>query len=360
MTRNDSFLGADINISRRGKSFSSSKHDDGSFLFKRWFWLILLPAAFVASQIYQTVSQQDDLLLWNDHHGTHQRATATPKEWIQNHLPSPNGRTISPACRFGPAGLWAMEETRSNSTDDNAPIPPNLLFYSGETNILKSKEPSELRQRVVETINMYRGRWKEDPDIKPHIKIRMLTDAQCQRYVYMAHADLALHFKKLLHFKIHRQELCQIAALYTDGGYFFDQQQVQSVRPLELLPNVKFVGVGKSPSVSAVLSDRRNDTQWLEPSFVAASAGHPILREALDAMLNTLESASTIDERAAISNLASKALQEGYDRTMEACGTEGIQWLHKSLTSTCQGVIRRGERVYFEETTESQFGGECQ
>jgi len=112
--------------------------------------------------------------------------------------------------------------------------PPHNLIFTYKDNLLKTKEPRELYDNVVQTIRMYQNAWgielpetsassTTDDDLRyDHISnVYFLTDKECKEIIQQTEPRL-LH--RFVNEKIGmlRGDICRISALYLYGGYYMD------------------------------------------------------------------------------------------------------------------------------------------
>lgn len=114
----------------------------------------------------------------------------------------------------------------------------------------------------------------------------------------------------------YKGDICQVAALYAKGGYYFDVD-IRVIKPVELAFNVTFATSLDAPK-----------TGFFQ-AFLASSPGHAVLREALKNMIAY------------------------YERTRHFSGWMGVQTLKDAfdtLPSSARGAIRILEEINLEGT----------
>jgi hypothetical protein len=155
-----------------------------------------------------------------------------------------------------------------NSTKASSPIIPHTLFFTYKHNILDTRKPKLFYDNVMHTISEYRSLWNE-----PGAHVSFLTDEDCIREIEKAEPRLVQHFEEggVGSFKA---DICRIAALYNSGGYYFDID-LKVVQPVPLdNTTFNFVTVHETAAYMNFFQ-----------AFIASTANHPILKQALENML---------------------------------------------------------------------------
>jgi mannosyltransferase OCH1-like enzyme len=122
----------------------------------------------------------------------------------------------------------------------------------------------------MKTIDAYRSEWNES-----NAPVSFLLDSNC--------TDLLLEVDKREHTTLAKAfasenrgamkgDLCRLAALFLHGGYYFDVD-LEVVKPLRIHPNISFSTV------------RDSSFGYFFRAFLAATPGHPVLRENLNTMM---------------------------------------------------------------------------
>jgi len=159
--------------------------------------------------------------------------------------------------------------TKRNLSSPKRPIIPTTLIFTDADNILETKEPKEIYQNVVNTIELFENAWRE-MYAKPHIRVIFLSDKRCSKVIKEVFPVLSQHFDNEAKGP-HKGDVCRNAALYKYGGYYFDTD-MKTVKPLILDRSITFATV-----LEPYLNNFFN-------SFIAAAPGHPIIRKAMEAM----------------------------------------------------------------------------
>ena len=155
-------------------------------------------------------------------------------------------------------------ESRWNSKGD---IPPNLWF-TYKIDILKSKKPPQYFQNVGNSIDKYaEGFLKRNIT---NIHATCMDDEYCEMLIDHVSPMLTKFFKLELNGSF-KGDICRIAALYKFGGYYMDVD-MEVIEPY-MPQNVYFT--------TSWDMQKRSFFQ----SFTASTPGHPIIKSALDLML---------------------------------------------------------------------------
>lgn len=128
-----------------------------------------------------------------------------------------------------------------------------------------------LAANARQTVALYREFWGE-----PAAEVAFLTDMDCLRVLNATEPRLIKHFKKEK--GMFKADLCRVAELYQNGGYYFDVDLL-AVHPVSPADSVRFATV--------------RGTNWPSKgffqAFAASAPGHPILKRSLDILLEVYE-----------------------------------------------------------------------
>jgi hypothetical protein len=195
------------------------------------------------------------------------------------------GRAVDDFCVGMPADLMEL-----------APIPRRLIF-TFKHDILRAKAPRHFYDNVQATVAAYRAHWGE-PDAPV---VEFLDDAACRVALQDTEPRLVRHFDSEPR-GAYRGDLCRLAALYLRGGFYFDVD-LKTLQP---------VPVGRCTRFVTPLQP--NGLQFHQ-AFVAAAAGHPLLRLNFGLMLDVYEG-----RRAVTGELGPETMRLAYD-TWQVCGS---------------------------------------
>ena len=176
---------------------------------------------------------------------------------------------------------------------------PRSMFFTYKYNILVTKEPLHLYENVMHTIEEYRKAWDDRS-----AKVNFLDDDQCRKRIQNAEPRLVGYFDEEKS-GMYRGDICRVAALYLEGGYYFDVD-LRVVEPIRLAANVTFASVKEAPlhfdcvdqncPPAHVLDAVRRERGFypygennLFQAFIASSPWHPVLKRALELMLDYYE-----------------------------------------------------------------------
>jgi len=142
---------------------------------------------------------------------------------------------------------------------------PHTLFFTYKYDILERGTPKRFYDNVMNTIDKYRNALSNDTIV------RFLTDDDCRALIEVAEPRLVVHFNRET-LGMHKGDICRIAALFEEGGYYFDVD-LQVTQALQLKDDIQFA-----------TCLHPNGKEFFQ-AFLAATARHPILKNALDKML---------------------------------------------------------------------------
>jgi len=172
------------------------------------------------------------------------------------------------------------------------------MFFTYAHNILLTKAPEMYYDNVQHTIAEYRQAWGE-----PEAPVRFLDDADCRAILQRVEPRLVPHFDTTR--GMHKADICRVAALYEEGGYYFDVD-IQVVKPLRLADGVGF----------ATANEFAGGSGGFFQAFLAAAPGHPILKQALYKMLLYYEGKLKAHRKGA--NMGTSTLKDAFDAVPEA------------------------------------------
>jgi hypothetical protein len=153
-----------------------------------------------------------------------------------------------------------------NHQSAGAPKIPRQFIFAYKWNILEHKSPPLLYNNILNTVQKYKEAWGEED-----VPVGFLDDQYCRSAIRAAKPELMRYFYDETN-ESFKADICLMAALYLDGGYYFDVnlEVLQAYTP----PNdVNFLTVLDS-GLRAFLG------------FVAVSPSSPILEKTLEVMLN--------------------------------------------------------------------------
>ena len=171
---------------------------------------------------------------------------------------------------------------------------PQRLVFTYRTNILETKRPKLLYKNVLESINRYRKSWNA-----PNTVVDFLNDTDCRAVIQRIEPALTHHFDTEEREK-YKEDICRIATLYENGGYYLDLV-LQVVDPPTFDSPVTF-------AMATVLEPSHLDPGFFE-TFLATTPGHPVLRAALNTMLEYYN-----DTRTLRMNMSTSILKDAYIR----------------------------------------------
>jgi len=144
---------------------------------------------------------------------------------------------------------------------------PRRLIFTYKTYIL----PDHLSSNVNNTVQLYTQQWGQS------VETEFLDDGDCREYLRRVEPRLVAHFNAERH-GMYKADICRIAALYEIGGYYFDVD-IQVIDPPTFDAPVTFATIHEPVGLN---------TGFFQ-AFLASVPGHPVLRAALDAMLDYYE-----------------------------------------------------------------------
>jgi mannosyltransferase OCH1-like enzyme len=147
---------------------------------------------------------------------------------------------------------------------------PHILWFTYSHNLLETQHPQVYYDNVIKTIQSYRSEWNE-----PNAPVNFLVDSNCSDLLVkvdqLENTTLAKAFEREYRGDM-KADLCRLAALFLHGGYYFDID-LEVVKALPMDPKVSFSTV------------RDNLFGYFFQAFLAATPGHPVLRENLQTMM---------------------------------------------------------------------------
>jgi len=162
--------------------------------------------------------------------------------------------------------LQAPLQVVSTKPTKKIPLIPHTLFFTYGTNILETKKPKLYYDNVKHTIDMYSQYW-----LPGSTRVRFLTDDDCRVIINSTEARLVPYFDKEPQGK-YKADICRVAALYKEGGYYFDID-IEVIKVFDL-GEISFSTVHEADKSGGFFQ-----------AFLAADKSHPILKEALSKML---------------------------------------------------------------------------
>jgi mannosyltransferase OCH1-like enzyme len=177
---------------------------------------------------------------------------------------------------------------------------PHILWFTYRHDFLQTKDPKIYYDNVMKTIHAYRSEWND-----MNAPAYLLVDSNCTDLLLEVdqreNTTLANAFQSEPRGAL-RADLCRLAALYLHGGYYFDVD-LEVIKPLQMDPNVSFSTV------------RDSLLGYFFQAFLAATPGHPVLRENLNTMMEYyVEKKGTCFEKAQLV-VGPCTLMEAWKRT---------------------------------------------
>lgn len=150
---------------------------------------------------------------------------------------------------------------------------PHTMFFTYKHNVLETNKPEHFAWNVRRTIAQYKKAWGlQGADIT---KVRFLDDSACRASISTVEPKLVGYFDKEAEGR-YKADICRVAALYQEGGYYFDVD-IKVVEPL-VLDNAQFVTVF-TPDINP------GGNGAFFQAFLASVPRHPVLKAALRTML---------------------------------------------------------------------------
>jgi len=143
---------------------------------------------------------------------------------------------------------------------------PHILWFNHENNFLITKEPRDLYDNVMKSVDKYRSFWDD-----PSTPVNFIYESMCVSVIKSTVPDL-LDFYNSESDQNNRLNICRVAILYKFGGYAL-QVEAEVVRPFHAYSTTTFATVSSC------------DGNCLLPVFIASRPKHPILKETLAQML---------------------------------------------------------------------------
>jgi len=195
----------------------------------------------------------------------------------------------------------------------SSPPIPRSMFFTYKYNMLVTKEPAHLYENVMHTIAEYRKAWDD-----PAARVSFLDDDLCRDRIREAEPRLVRYFNGETS-GMFRGDICRVAALYLAGGYYFDVD-LRVVQPLILADNVTFASVreavvqlncdgAKCPPKHKLDVVRKRHGFYpygknnLFQAFIASSPANPVLKRAMDLMVDHYEDRYEVHGNMGVSTL---------------------------------------------------------
>ena len=181
-----------------------------------------------------------------------------------------------------PSATASVAATRNNRTSyyemelmTTQHVPQQMFF----TMSINSMLPPVVYSNVQSTIDTYRMAWGN-----PNANVTFLDDAKCLEMIEALEPRLIGPFRKEK--GAHKADICRVAALYLEGGYYFDLD-LKAIHAVMLpAPSAE-----RDIGFVSVLEDKRvppfHDNIF--QAFLASRPRHPILRMALNLMVEYYE-----------------------------------------------------------------------
>ena len=167
-----------------------------------------------------------------------------------------------------------QEKYRQAGMEDRQLIPkgpiPHSIWFTYRHDILETKAPLHFYNNIVKSTDAYRILWNNDTEMK----VTFLVDDNCTDLLDQIDQELNLTLGKAFRNEFggqYKADLCRLAALYLNGGYYFDID-MEVIQPILLNDGISF-----SSAVSTLFP-------VFFQSYLASTARHPILRSNLDTM----------------------------------------------------------------------------
>lgn len=173
--------------------------------------------------------------------------------------------------------IWALylqlsaladTSTVSSNADESDAVIPRRLIFTYKTNMLDTKEPVDLYNNVLNTIQVYSEAWNTTRD---EMDVLFIDDALCLELIPQVEPRLLPYFK-LEPLGSFKADICRVAAIYLYGGYYFDVD-IQALKALKPNPKTDFI------------TSTCGNNQFFQAVF-ALSRRHPLARATLDSMLD--------------------------------------------------------------------------
>jgi hypothetical protein len=180
------------------------------------------------------------------------------------------------------------ESVRKSAANRDNTIPHHFIFID-PTRLLELKTPTHMYQNVMHTMDAYRTLWNE-----PDAPVWWLTDSDCELVIEKACPTLLSVFQQATLDTV-RHDVCQAAALYLVGGYFFDVS-IAVVKPVPLESDISF-------------SSARSPSAYFFQAFVAIAPRHELLHHSMEVAISEVRRKGTLDE----DTMCAKAMKYAYN-----------------------------------------------
>lgn len=184
-----------------------------------------------------------------------------------------------------------LENPQRNS--ENISIPHKIIILDSRYPTLEGL-PKIFQDNIKNTVNLYRGLWGE-----PDAPLLYLGNKECREAIRVAEPQLLPYYDREQRGQ-NFADVCRVAILHQQGGYYFDTD-MRSVVPVPVPNDVSFV--------TAYESGRKA----LCNSVLFTTPGHPIMRKALDVMLEFYQRKHQVRSI----NMGTATLRDAFNETPE-------------------------------------------
>jgi len=157
-------------------------------------------------------------------------------------------------------------------------IPRSFIFVDTRYHNI-SEFPRLVRENIDNTIKIYSDHWNET-----NVSIWFLGAEQCERVIQAQSPDL-LRFYHNETFGPYKSDICRVAALYQQGGYYFDND-VEVTEAIST-DNITFI--------MPITMHKMKDAYVASNTFIGATPRHVIIQETFDAIIDYYRNNHTYD-----------------------------------------------------------------
>lgn len=212
-----------------------------------------------------------------------------------------------------PATLNNLPGSRKDSTK-KPPVIPHILWFTYKDNILETKEPNHFYENVLNTIAKYNESFRVQGYDK-EFQVKAMSDTDCEQLIEKAYPSLTPHFLDE-QTGMYRGDICRVAALYIHGGYYFD---------LDMQVHTPYIAPPSEVESPVFVTSYDAEGTHFFQSFMASTPNNPILKEALNAMLEYYEGRNNECNKGQWCYMGVFTLKQAYDRVVTERGEVPIE-----------------------------------
>lgn len=164
------------------------------------------------------------------------------------------------------------DNTDGETTTTTVVLIPKRLIFTYKWKILERREPVHFYNNIQKTIAGYKSYWNTTSSSSDEVVVSFLDNTDCRNVIVRSAPYLLDHFEKEDKGS-YRADICRLATLYEEGGYYFDVD-MELIEPFVPPAHVDFATAVEGDSML------QTDSYFFQ-SFLATAPQHPIIEKAL-------------------------------------------------------------------------------